>query len=237
MLDNVIVDQGIEAFGRFYSKYRGIVVDNDDPYSMNRLKVAIPDISGGIILWAEPLNQQGSRDSGFKYLTPQVSDLVWVTFECGNPSKPLWEYHGWGLEEIPQELAKPNSLGLVTPNGNKLFIDEDNGELVISVNGSILIHSVNGDVQLTSSNGNIFLDAKGGIMSHKGEYGGLINIDQLTEKLNNLQSELESLRDTFNTHTHNCSTPGSPSGPSILQVTKPFSKFNNDDYEDTTFLH
>lgn len=236
MTSDVIVNQGIEAFGRYYSRYRGIVVDNNDPYSMNRLKVAIPDIHGGIILWAEPVGQQGSVDSGFKYLTPKIKDLVWVSFECGNPSKPLWEYLGWGLDEIPKELAKPNSLGLVTPNGNKVLLDEDDGQLIISVNGSILFHSINGDIQLTSK-GSIFLDAQEGVFIHDGENGGVVNVDKLTEKLNQLQQELETLRNTFNSHIHTCAQPGSPTSITTNQVIKPFSEFKKGDYEDTTFLH
>lgn len=233
----IIVNQGIEAFGRYYSKYRGIVVDNDDPYSMNRLKVAVPDIHGGIIDWALPVNQEGSMDSGMKYLTPKVKDIVWVSFENGNPSKPLWEYCGWGLRECPEELAKPNTLGLVTPNGNKILLDEDNGQLTIHVSGDVLVVSESGDLQLTTKKGSIILDASEGIFGHDGEKGGLINIDDLTDKLNNLQQELEKLRSTFNTHTHISSNPGSLSSPTSKQATSPFSRFNKKEYEDTTFLH
>ncbi len=37
-----------------------------------------------------------SINNGFKYLAPKVGDIVFVTFEFGDPTKPLWEYHGWG---------------------------------------------------------------------------------------------------------------------------------------------
>lgn len=238
-MDNtdLIVNQGIEAFGRYYSRYRGIVVDNDDPLSMNRLKVAIPDVHGGIIDWAIPVNQEGSMDSGFKYITPKIKDLVWVSFENGNPSKPLWEYCGWGLEECPEELAKPNTLGFVTPNGNKVFLDEDEGHLTVYVKGSVMVVSTEGDIQLTTKKGSIFLDAKEGIFGHDGEKGGLINIDDITDKLNLLQQELETFRNSFNYHVHTSTSPGSPTSPSLQQVTSPFSKFNKDEYEDKTFLH
>jgi len=237
-MDNteVIVDQGIESFGRYYSRYRAIVVDNDDPLSMNRVKVAIPEVYGGIIDWAMPVNQEGSMDSGFKYLTPKIKDIVWVSFECGNPAKPLWEYCGWGLEECPEELAKPNVLGFVTPSGNKVFLDDDNGCLTVYTIGHIMVVSKEGDVQI-SSKGSIFLDAKEGIFGHDGEKGGLVNIDELTNKLNKLQQELEQLRSSYNTHTHTSSSPGSPTSPNLQPSTSPFSKFNKDDYEDKTFLH
>lgn len=236
-ITGIIVNQGIEAFGRYYSRYKGIVVDDDDPYSMNRLKVAVPDIHGGIIDWALPINQQGSMDSGIKYLTPKVKDLVWVSFENGNPSKPLWEYCGWGLSECPEELSKNNVLGFVTPKGNKVFLDEDEGHLTVSVSGDVLVISENGNIQLTTKKGSIILDAKEGIFGHDGEKGGLINIDDLTDKLNKLQSELEEFRTNFNNHLHISSSPGSSSSTTPQQATSPFSSFNKEEYEDKTFLH
>ncbi|MBP5536445.1 MAG: hypothetical protein J6X62_06590 [Bacteroidales bacterium] len=61
---------------------------------------------------------------------------------------------------------------------------------------------------------------------HGGDKGGLVNIKQLTNKLNNLVQ-------AFNEHTHNCTAVGSPTGPSLMQTLS----FNASDYEDTTIKH
>ena len=112
----IITDEGLEGLGRYYSVYRGIVIDNDDVEKhMNRVKVCVPEVMGGVFAWAYPKGQHGSISSGFKFLAPKVGDTVFVTFEFGDPTKPLWEYHGWGMSQIPQPLDGPNKMGIVTP--------------------------------------------------------------------------------------------------------------------------
>ena len=87
-----ITEQGLESLGRYYSVYRAMVVNNTDPDHMNRIKVAIPEVMGGIVLWAYSKGQHGSTGSGFKMMAPKNGDIVYITFEYGDPSKPLWEY-------------------------------------------------------------------------------------------------------------------------------------------------
>ena len=44
----IITEEGLEGLGRYYSIYRGIVVDNNDAEKkMNRVKVCIPEAVGG----------------------------------------------------------------------------------------------------------------------------------------------------------------------------------------------
>ena len=76
------------------------------------------------------------------------------------------------------------------------------------------------------------------VVLNEGSNRGIINIEQLTEKLNQTIKELEQLRSMFNSHVHSGVTtgPGS-SGPTVTQVTKPFSQFQIDDYEDKSCIH
>ena len=219
-IKELLMERGIESLGRFYSIYRGMVVDNNDPNHMNSLQVAIPEIQGGIIIWALPFGQHGGLKTGFKYLAPEIGDTVYIMFEYGNPSKPLWTYHGFGLEQIPEELDDPNKMGIITPNGNLIILDETSGELTIFTEGNITIKS-NKVIQ--------FQD---------GANDGLIKIKELTNKLNQTISELEALRTTFNTHTHSgVQSGGSTSAVPIQQITKSFSKYDKNDYEDKNCIH
>ena len=75
-----------------------------------------------------------------------------------------------------------------------------------------------------------------------GQLGGMIKIEDLTDKLNNLVSEVNSLKDTFNNHTHKVATSGSASAQQgdaapVLSKAQAMSRFNKDDYEDTTITH
>lgn len=232
-----IVDEGIESIGRYYSIYRAIVVDNEDNEKhLNRIKVCVPEVMGGVINWAYPKNQHGSQDCGFKHLAPKIGDIVFITFEYGDPTKPLWEYHGWGLNQIPSVLDGPNKMGLVTPEGNVIVIDDDNGDLTLNFNGVIAVGS-DGNIVIHSKR--VFnIGAGDSIILNKGENGGLINITELTEKLNTTIRELESLRNRFNTHTHpGVTSGGSTTAPTLNQVLSPFSTYNRDEYEDKDCIH
>lgn len=216
----LLMDQGIESLGRFYSFYRAMVMDNVDPNHMNRLLVAIPEIQGGLIIWALPFGQHGGMATGFKYLAPEVGDVVYIMFEYGNPSKPLWTYHGFAQGQIPDELDDPNKMGIITPNGNVLILDDTKGELKIITNGNINIKS-NKVIQFND-----------------GVNQGVVNIKELTQKLNQTISELESLREAFNTHTHTgVQTGGGVSGVPATPISKSFTPYNQADYEDKNCTH
>lgn len=216
----LLMERGMESLGRFYSIYRGMVMDNNDPNHMNSLQVAIPEIQGGIIVWALPFGQHGGLKTGFKYLAPEIGDTVYIMFEYGNPSKPLWTYHGFGLEQVPEELDDPNKMGIITPNGNMVILDETSGELNIFTEGSITIKS-NKVIQFQN-----------------GSNEGLIKINELTNKLNQTISELEALRSSFNTHTHSgVQSGGGTSAIPLQQITKAFSKYDKNDYEDKNCIH
>ena len=238
-MDNIgktIVHGGVEAFGRFYSIYRAIVVQNDDPLASNRLKVAIPGIQGGEILWALPRNQHGSEQTGFKYLAPAIGDIVYVSFEAGDPSKPLWEYHSWASGQMPKSLDAPHICGFVTPNGISILFDDSTGNLDLYLPGKARIYAKEGvtivsesDVQVASTNGVVAVN--------KGENGGAINISSLTDKLNKLVSEVDNLRTLYNTHIHPVNVANAITAPPQTLVSTPITQLNKDDYEDTKFLH
>lgn len=142
----------------------------------------------------------------------------------------------WSMNQVPQPLDGPNKMGIVTPEGNLIVIDDDNGKLNLYFNGDISVYSESNVV--VSANKDINVSSGDTVILNTGENHGLINIAQLTEKLNQTIQELEQLRSMFNSHVHSGVTtgPGS-SGPTVTQVTKPFSQFVVDDYEDKTCIH
>jgi hypothetical protein len=73
----------------FFGMYRGIVASNKDPESHRRLKVNVPQLSGQAtgkdLPWAWP-----KETSALKTEVPEIGDGVWVMYEGGDPSYPLW---------------------------------------------------------------------------------------------------------------------------------------------------
>lgn len=190
-LYELIQQRGIEAIGRFYSTYRGIVITNYDPDSQNKVCVYLPSILRGVEVWAYPKHQQGGPGSGFKWLSPMEGSIVYVEFENGDPRHPLWSYHGWAIGEMPPELNKPNVLGFITPKGNKIILDEsDSGVLTAIIQQDIIIKSLDG---------NINVDANSIIMQ-----GGEVGIPESTstvERLNKIEQDINNLKQAFTSWT------------------------------------
>lgn len=233
---NKIIEEGVEGLRRYYSVYRGIVVDPNDPLHLNRIKVCVPEVMGGTINWAFPRGQHGSAGDGFKYFTPKMGDIVFVSFEHGDHTKPLWEFHGWGMKQVPAILDGVNKCGIVTPEGNLIVMDDDDGSLSVSFSGPISIKA--GGQVMVDSDKDVIITSSESIVLNQGENQGLVNIKDLTEKLNYLVTQLEFLRNLFNSHVHTGVTtgPGS-SGPSAVQDSEPFRQFNQLEYEDLNVIH
>lgn len=95
---------------RFYGKYRGFVVDNDDPEKLGRLKVKVPSVLGNEVVtgWALPcMPYAGAADQGMLFI-PEQDAGVWIEFEEGDLEFPVWVGAFWSKPEGESELPKPN---------------------------------------------------------------------------------------------------------------------------------
>ena len=89
---------------------------------------------------------------------------------------------------------------------------------------------------------NYYLNAGSDITFNDGDNEGLINISELTSKLNNLKTEINSLITSYNSHIH--VTTATISATPVVGVISPttsqassVSSFNKSDYEDTNVKH
>jgi len=130
----IIHKKGTEAYGRYYSTHRARVLDNKDSDHLGKLKLFIPDIANGLTVMALPKSMIGDAFTGVKpYVIPRVGSTVYVEFQGGDPTRPLWSYHGFTLGNVPGDLANPNSLGIITPSGQKIILNDDKGTLYITM--------------------------------------------------------------------------------------------------------
>jgi hypothetical protein len=89
---------------RFIGVFRGIVVDNNDPLGKNRLRLQIPQV----LLEEETGWAWGVHQVDTVSKTPPVGTAVWVTFEGGDPSFPMW----LGIsQELPPSDVPFNVVG------------------------------------------------------------------------------------------------------------------------------
>ena len=78
------------AMEGFYGKYRGIVTDNGDPSDLGRLKARVPELLGREETgWALPCAPYAGDGSGL-YALPEPGTGVWIEFEAGDLSRPIW---------------------------------------------------------------------------------------------------------------------------------------------------
>ncbi|MGW7366515.1 phage baseplate assembly protein V [Streptomyces sp. NPDC054841] len=114
---------------RFLGKFRGQVVNNQDPLRIGRVTVKVPDVLGDEpSTWALPCLPFTGRDSGH-YAVPAEGAGVWVEFEQGDPSYPIWTGCWYGHEsEVPQDaLAGPpthQNVVIQTSDKHKLVMGD-----------------------------------------------------------------------------------------------------------------
>lgn len=135
---------GLEKFGRYYSVYRGFVVNREDPGFYGRLQLNIPIIHGPSYstYWAWPKHNFSGNGYGSQVI-PQKGDVVWVEFEYGNPRKPIWSFGHFGRDSQSKELEKPkelqdyNNYWFKTPGGHLIQIDETNNTIKVTHNDGL----------------------------------------------------------------------------------------------------
>jgi hypothetical protein len=130
---STVVFSGIEvAFKRYYSMYRGFVVDNQDPEGYGRIKLKVPQVYGDDIYdyWAWPRNVFSGPNYGLQ-LIPPIKSMVWVEFEMGDPRKPVWSHGHFGKGEKPPSLKDFKVIWFKSPiKGHLLRIDEGDSNFI-----------------------------------------------------------------------------------------------------------
>lgn len=128
-----IIYYGLESIGKYYSSYRGYVLDNVDEENLGRIKVKIPSITRNQEhpSWAYPKTQIGGKNYGLHVL-PRKGDIVWIEFEHGDTRFPIWSFGHRAKNELPEEFSSPKIYGFKTPSGQIIIMNDETGEIVIN---------------------------------------------------------------------------------------------------------
>ncbi len=143
--------------GRYYGKYRGYVVQVDA--GTMRIKASVPSVlpltpTG----WCMPCVPYAGQNVGFCML-PDIGAGVWIEFEGGDVSYPIWTGCFWSEGEIPSQASATvkaiytdaGSLALDTGAGSVTLTDKQQNTVVLDSNG----------VTSTSGSGTIVIGASG----------------------------------------------------------------------------
>lgn len=215
--DMMMRDMAEAMEGRFFGKYRGIVQDNQDPTQRGRLEVLVPAVMDQEPVWAMPCLPYGGNNMGF-YTIPEPGTGVWVEFEAGDPSYPIWVGCFWGDGEVPQNDrnigATPPVKILRTQQGLMVTLDDQQQAIAISdKNGNNLLN----------------IEVQQGKVTVKGNLKVVVEAPQIELGENSthpvvfgdvLLQYLNQLAQIYLTHTHAVPSLGT-SAPPVPPLTPP----------------
>lgn len=131
---------GLEMYGLYYGMYRGIVVSNEDPQGVGRIKVRVPALGQKKTdwMWAwpkfpGPCGKVDDDSYGFYFPPPADGEMVWVEFEVGRVKHPVYTGGWWGKDELPGKVADaaPRAWAMWSLAQHYLtFIDKEDAEEV-----------------------------------------------------------------------------------------------------------
>jgi uncharacterized protein involved in type VI secretion and phage assembly len=113
---------------RFYGKYRGIVSDVDA--STMRIRAIVPAVLGETPTgWCMPCVPYAGSGVGLAFL-PETESGVWIEFEGGDVSYPIWTGGYWREGEVPADAA--DHVKVIITTKHKLELDDNQGQITLS---------------------------------------------------------------------------------------------------------
>lgn len=229
---------------RYYGVVGATIVDNIDPEKMGRVKIKYPWFDASMESeWCQVMNLYAGNDYGSVFV-PEVGDSVLVAFELGDMRKPFvlgGLYNDKALPPTAREAAKDQKM-IRTKGQHEFLLDDTPGKESVQLKTkgghSVVLDDVAKTVTVKTNSGQeVALEDSGSKVTIKTSGGQSITMDasgiKLTATSITLSGTSISLGDgaamslvlgeafmaAFNAHTHNCTAPGTPSGPPVPPLT------------------
>jgi type VI secretion system (T6SS) baseplate-like injector VgrG len=125
--------------GQYFGKYSGVVKDNRDAEKLGKVKVSVPSLFPP----NELMDARAALPFGW-FFVPENETSVWVEFEGGDSTLPLWT----GVQSLsgkyPSELDldPPQKRALKTPAGHLILFDDKSGEELIRIFEGVHSHEI-----------------------------------------------------------------------------------------------
>lgn len=165
-----------------FGKYRGVVKDNDDPQNLGRLQVEVSSLKG-YLAWALPCVPYAGDGVGL-YAMPEPGTNVWVEFERGDISYPVWTGCFWGDGELPDSAAP--AVKIWKSKECTVKLDDDATELLLE-NSSDSKVTISDSVKIESGEATHTVGSEG-VVSEQG--AGKVEVTSASVSVNNGALEL-----------------------------------------------
>jgi hypothetical protein len=134
MIDELTIEESQAS--RFFGKFRGLVTDNQDPLSLGRIKARVPEVLNDVETgWALPAAPYAGDGVGV-YTIPAPAAGVWIEFEAGDVSRPIWTGCWWGTGQLPKDetgsATTPDRKIIRTQQGLLLSLDDAGKTITLS---------------------------------------------------------------------------------------------------------
>jgi uncharacterized protein involved in type VI secretion and phage assembly len=200
---------------RHYGKYRGLVTDNQDPRALGRIKARVPEVLGTVDSgWALPCAPYSGDKTGV-FTVPAPGAGVWIEFEAGDVSRPIWSGCWWSGGKLPTDegggAATPDVKIVRSEQGLMLALHDDSQVIAVSdANGSNIL-------RIEAQAGKITVKAATKVVIEAPQIELVENATHPVVFGDSLMTYLNQLVTLFNTHMH----PGQMAGPVPVIPTPP----------------
>ncbi len=128
-VEEVVARLADKQQSRIWGKHRGLVVEVPDDNPLCQISVSVPSVYGEQTSPpAMPCLPFAGNMHGL-VLMPEVGDGVWVEFEAGDISRPIWTGFWFADGQHPGKTKKPKERVLATSAGHCIVLDEDSDEI------------------------------------------------------------------------------------------------------------
>lgn len=157
MNDALVMDLLEKVRSRFYGKYRGVVTDVDA--STMRIKANVPSVLPQVPTgWATACVPYAGPQVGFVML-PEVGSGVWIEFEGGDVSFPIWTGCYWRTDEVPSDASA--TVKTIVTKAGALAFDDDAGTITVKDGNGDSLKLDGGAVTVESAMGKVVADSSG----------------------------------------------------------------------------
>jgi uncharacterized protein involved in type VI secretion and phage assembly len=130
MNERVLMDLVERSQHRFYGKYRGTVTKVDTENGL-RIKAKVPAVLGDQETgWCMACVPYAGNGVAFAF-APEEHAGVWIEFEGGDVSYPIWAGCYWHDKELPKRV-QPEVKVIQTKSGHQIVLDDNKKEIVIT---------------------------------------------------------------------------------------------------------
>jgi uncharacterized protein involved in type VI secretion and phage assembly len=157
MIEQLIIELVDRLRNRFYGKYRGSVTEVETG-GRGRIKATVPAVLGKTVSgWCSPCVPYAGKNVGFAFL-PEVGSGVWIEFEGGDVSYPIWSGCYWRDGEIPTDAAADKKV-IRTASGHEITLDDGGQSITLAdANGNTVTLDSNG-ITLVSGGSKVVIDS------------------------------------------------------------------------------